>query len=301
MPGIDEQDARAILGPSARFLASGATCVAFTDARRVVRLADPHPGKNVRLTVEAAVRQALRAAGVPTPEVLEVGLLPSGRAFTVDTLACGDGRGPSPAGWADLGHALAVLHSLRHSGYGLLEDRGDAFRGLASTPADGLCTRLEEAWPFGTTSLSTHPLIVAAPDLAEPLAGLEGDLRDVIGGRTALCHTDLHGGQFHWREGRLAALLDFGDAAIGPPAWDVASLAYFHGWGVAERVARPTALPCGREAALFGLLLAFHRASRAVTLSRPARMTEAVAFARGCLARLAWGKSSPHERPANGA
>lgn len=299
MPGVDEQDARAVLGPSARFLASGATCVAYTDGRRVARLAVLE--QDARLTVEAAVRQALHAAGVPTPEVLEVGRLPSGRAFTVDTLASGDGNGPSPAGWSDLGGALAALHALPHSGYGLLEDRADLFRGLACTPADGLRTRLEEAWPFGTTSLGTHPLIAAAPDLAEPLAGLEGDLRDVIGGRAALCHTDLHGEQFRWQAGRLAALLDFGDAAIGPPAWDVASLAYFHGWPAAVEVARAAALPCGREAALFGLLLAFHRASRAVTLNRPARTAEAVTFARGCLARLAGARSSPHERPANGA
>ncbi|WP_019585293.1 phosphotransferase family protein [Deinococcus apachensis] len=301
MPGIDERDARAVLGPSARFLASGATCVAFTDGRRVVRLAALNGREATRLNVDAAIRTALRSSGVPTPEALEVGLLPSGRAFTVDTLAGGDGSGPSPAGWADLGGALAVLHALPHRGYGLLEDRADAFQGLASTPASGLRTRLEEAWPFGETDLKAHPLVAAAPDLAGPLAGLEGDLRDVIGGRTALCHTDLHGEQFRWREGRLAALPDFGDAAIGPPAWDVASLAYFHGWSVAEEVARAAALPCGREAALFGLLLAFHRASRAVTLRHPARTTEAVAFARGCLARLAGRRFSPHERPANRA
>lgn len=86
--------------------------------------------------------------------------------------------------------------------------------------------------------------------------------------------------------GRLAALLDFGDASIGPPAWDVASLAFFHGWEVAALVAGAAGLPCGRDAALFGLLLALHHASRSVTLGRPARMPAAVTLARDCLARL---------------
>lgn len=284
MSSADDQDAWAVLGSSARFLASGATCVAYTDGRRVVRLAALHSREAARLNVDAAIRTALRAEGVPTPGVLELGILPSGRTFTVDTLASGDGNGPSPAGWADLGRALGALHALPHSGYGLLENREDRFQGLATTSEDGLRTRLPDAWPFGPTPLAAQPLIRAAPDLAAPLAELEQELRGVAWGTTAVCHTDLHGEQFRWHSGRLAALLDFGDAASGPPAWDVASLASFHGWPAAAAVARAAALPCGRGAALFGLLLAFHRASRAVTLNRTA---EAVAFARGCLERLA--------------
>lgn len=140
---------------------------------------------------------------------------------------------------------------------------------------------------MGETPLERHPLIGTAPELALPIARLRDGLEGVICGETALCHTDLHREQFRWQEGRLSALLDFGDAAIGPPAWDLASIAYFHGWEVAEGVASAAALNCGHSAALFGLLLAFHRASRAVTMGRSTHPTEAAAFARSCLVRLA--------------
>ena len=153
MSATDLADAQAVLGPSARFLATGATCVAYTDGQRVVKLADPNPGKTVRFGVDAAIRHALQAASIPTPEVLEVGTLPSGRAYSVDTFAAGDGGGPSPEGWADLGRALGALHRLPHSRYGLLEDHADALVGQASTPEDGLRTRLQDAWPFGETPL----------------------------------------------------------------------------------------------------------------------------------------------------
>lgn len=276
MSGADEAAARAILGPSARFLAAGATCTVFTDGRRVVRLAT---GPDARLFAQSAVMRALRAAGVATPEVLEVGTQPSGRAYCIETLAEGDGNGPAAAGWADLGGALAALHALPHTGFGVLEDRADAFVGQANTPEDGLRTRLQEAWPSGKTALGDHPLIRTAPELEPPVADLRADLQSAVRGQTALCHTDLHREQFRWRGGRLAALLDFGDAAVGPPTWDVASVAYFQGWAVAEA----TGLPVNRDAALFGLRLAFHRANRATGQTR---LTEAAAFARSCLDRL---------------
>lgn len=282
----DEQQAQALLGGPVTFLGSGATCVAYSDGHRVVRLARPNPGKTVRFEVDAALRRALREAGVPTPEPLSSGTLPCGKSFSIDGLAEGDGSEPSAEGWHDLGHALAVLHALPHRGFGLLQNRADAFIGVASTPADGLRSRLQDPWPFGGARLADHPLVGAAPDLASPLLELRDDLENITHGPTALCHTDLHGDQFRWRDGQLSALLDFGDASVGPPAWDVASVAYFHGWEVAARVAGAAGLPCGREASLFGLPLALHHASRSVTLGRPARMTAAVAFARGCLQRL---------------
>ncbi|WP_102128040.1 aminoglycoside phosphotransferase family protein [Deinococcus planocerae] len=276
----DGERARALLGGPVTFLGSGASCVAYSDGKRVVRLA--RTGQAARFEVDAAIRRALMQEGVPTPEPLSTGTLPDGRPFGVDTLARGDDSGPSDEGWRDLGRALAALHALPHGGFGLLHDRSGAFVGVAPTPAEGLCSRLQDAWPFGRAELEDHPLVGTAPALAPLLAPRRDDLENVVHGPTALCHTDLHGGQVRWREGRLTALLDFGDASIGPPAWDVASLAFFHGWDSA----RTTGLPCGREAALFGLLLALHHARRSVTLGRPARMRAAVTFARGCLQRL---------------
>lgn len=144
-----DADARAILGPDARFLASGATCAVYTDGRRALRLAsDPQ----ARLTMQATLQRKLRAAHQPVPQVLEVGLSPSGRAFCLETLVAGDDGGPSAAGWADLERTLGALHALPHAGFGVLQDRADTSVGLASTPTRGLRTRLDPGrsalWSF---------------------------------------------------------------------------------------------------------------------------------------------------------
>lgn len=99
----------------------------------------------------------------------------------------------------------------------------------------------------------------------------------------------MHGGQLLIAGGRLAALLDFGDAAIGPPAWDIASFAYFHGWRLAQAVltgyTRGEELRRGlyEEARTFAVLLALHHASRSVTLQQPQRMDSAISFLRRTL------------------
>lgn len=72
-------EAQFILGASSRFLAAGATCEVFTAGVRVLRLA---LGPEASLGLQAAITRALSAAGVPVPEVLELGSLPSGRVFS---------------------------------------------------------------------------------------------------------------------------------------------------------------------------------------------------------------------------
>ncbi|WP_165795220.1 phosphotransferase family protein [Deinococcus koreensis] len=258
----------------------------YTDGARVLRLAAPRAGESARLTVQAAIQRSLIAAGVPTPQVLEVGTLDSGRTYLLEGLAQGDDSGPAAQGWADLGRALAALHALPRSGYGLLEDRDDELRGVARTLGGGLLSRLNLTWPFDASDPNAQALIAAAPDLLAPLLDVRAELLGLTGRPAALCHTDLHGEQFRWQGGRLTALLDFGDAAVGPPEWDVASLAFFHGWPVAAQVAHAAGCPCGREAALFGLLLSLHHAHRATALRRPDRLDRAAAFGRSCARRL---------------
>ncbi|MFC4426320.1 aminoglycoside phosphotransferase family protein [Deinococcus navajonensis] len=272
----DLVDARRLLGTQARFLAQGATCTVFTDGHRVVRLG---VGREARLRVQVQLQQALAQAGVPVAEVLEAGTLPSGRAFSVERRITADRRGPGAAGWADLGYALRTLHTLPHRNFGLLEDRADQLVGQAASPAGGLLTRLPEVWPLGPGPLSEQSLVKVDPTLAEPLAGLQEALSALPAGPAVVGHTDLHPGQLLWRGGRLAAILDFGDAAIGPASWDSASLAYFHGWAVVDGAD----LPAGQDAALLGLLLSFHRARRARTAGQ---QVQAAAFAWTCLRRL---------------
>jgi aminoglycoside phosphotransferase (APT) family kinase protein len=184
----------------------------------------------------------------------------------------------------DLGTLLAHLHGVPVVGHGLLQDRDDVLVDQASDPVAGLLTRLHDAWPFTPVPLQAHPLAVAAPDLIARLAPLAGLLKAVVRGarQPSLNHTDLHERQILIADGRLVALLDFGDATIDPPAWDIASFAYFHGWQQARcMLAGYTAdeeLRTGlhAEAGVFALLIALHHASRSVTLQRPQRMQHAV-------------------------
>ncbi|GAA5500726.1 hypothetical protein Dxin01_00451 [Deinococcus xinjiangensis] len=275
-----EADAQQILGQHARFFAKGQTCAVYTDGSRALRLAlinDAH------LLSQAHIQQALAVARAKVAPVLEAGYLPSGRAYCLEGLVRGDDSEPSRAGWAELGQTLAALHALSHTGHGLLQDRPDALCGASQTPESGLLTRLRRVWPFDAAPLESHPLLWRAPELGPPLWALADELKAVLHSQTAVCHTDLHHNQLIWRGGRLAALLDFGDATVAPPAWDSASLAFYHGWDAVMLAG----LEAGRAAALFGLLLAFHRAGRAAETGSVARQAQAAAFARGCLERLA--------------
>lgn len=252
----------------------------------MLRLA--HGEANLRTQVR--LQRTLHAAGLPTMPVLEAGTLPGNLAYSLEPFVEGDAGPPTPAGWADLGRTLAALHALPCRGHGLLLDQGGPLTGRAPDPVSGLLTRLTHiahrpgSGGLDPADLGGHALVLAAPELLAPLRAGWDDLLRTLAGPHAPGHTDLHAGNLCWRGGRLAALFDFGDAAAGPAVWDVASVAYFHGWAAAKAVAdaaRITDLP---GAARFGLLLALHRAGRAGGRGQsPAR---AVAFARACLDRL---------------
>ncbi len=49
-----------------------------------------------------------------------------------------------------------------------------------------------------------------------------------------LCHTDLNPQHILTSCDRLSGVIDFGDAAIVPPAFDIASFAYYFGWQSTE-------------------------------------------------------------------
>jgi aminoglycoside phosphotransferase (APT) family kinase protein len=256
----------------------------------VIRLGDPAPGKAPRFNAEAEVQRRLFLADGRTAEPLAISEDGATVPWCVDRFIGGESppRGAIPEQVChDLGQVLSSLHALPVSRYGLLEDRRGALSGQASDPTTGILTRLQDPWPFTPYSLEHHPLIQEAPDLYEHLAPLAGRLRAaVVGQPCCLNHTDLHERQMRIEGSRLAGLLDFGDATIGPPAWDIASFAYFHGWRLARLLlagyTRDLA-QCDKilaDAHLFSILIALHHASRSVTLQRPRRMQDAIRFLR---------------------
>ena len=157
-----------------------------------------------------------------------------------DWMVSGWGAG-TPAGGTisdeaarDFGRYLAALHALPTEGYGRLENRADTLRGVATDRHEGLMSRWwPDPWPFDGRALLSHPIVHAAHVLVTTIATLRGGLLRFEDDRmqVSVCHTDLNGAHILVDDdGRLASVIDFGDAAILPPAFDIASFAFFFGW-----------------------------------------------------------------------
>jgi aminoglycoside phosphotransferase (APT) family kinase protein len=188
----------------------------------------------------------------------------------------------------DLGRLLAGLHSIRADGYGLLEDRADAIRGRESDRNAGLVSRWQpEIWPYDGRPLVAHPVA----RLTTPHVGALAALRDQLlrygdaPAAVALAHTDLNPAHIFIEDGRLTGLIDWGDAAIVPPAFDIASFAYYFGWEQTEGVLE--AYEPGRvlrdvrraEAQQLGVVLALQKLEKHTTRRPdPERVQQALAF-----------------------
>jgi aminoglycoside phosphotransferase (APT) family kinase protein len=137
----------------------------------------------------------------------------------------------------DVGRFLAVLHAIPIEGFGLLEDTADAIRGTEPNRQHGMISSCWPAlWPFDGRALIQHPLVHIAPRLVtaistfrDPLLRFEHEHTEV-----ALCHTDLNAEHIVIDGDRLGGVIDFGDAAIVPPAFDIASFACSFGWPSTE-------------------------------------------------------------------
>jgi Ser/Thr protein kinase RdoA (MazF antagonist) len=139
----------------------------------------------------------------------------------------------------DLGRELALLHGLPVEGFGRLADEADRIRGLAPDREAGILSRwAPEAWPFDGRALLSHPIVGVAPQLVTTIAALRSGLMRFAEEPTqvAVCHTDLNASHLRVVDGRLSGLIDFGDAAIVPPGFDLASFAYYFGWPALERL-----------------------------------------------------------------
>lgn len=254
------------------FLAVGAVCRVYRVGDLVLRTGP------ARFAVDAGLRRALRRLGVPVAAPRAVG-----EGWSLDSFLGGAAlRQISDAQAAQIGAAVAALHTLPVSDWGLLHDQSGPFVGEAPTLAEGIRTRLIDAWPFGTTPLKQHPLMRFAPELLNQVAPLEESLLALADAPPVINHSDLHREQVLFEDGRLSGLLDFGDAVAGPPGWDAASFALFWGW---ERL--PAFLvgygspELEAQARLMAVPLAFHRASRAAL--DPLRLRRAATYLRAAL------------------
>lgn len=276
-----------------RYITAGATSEAWaitsSDGHLVLRIAAPRAGERSRYEAEFGIRQRLRALGgevarpVATNRDVDAGVAVDWCLDEFVEGAAAEGQLPHRA-CHDLGQTLAALHSLPAGGHGLLANRRDRLVGESATARDGILARLERPWPFTGASLEDHPIASEAHDLIELLEALRPALLALLDGDGSVNHTDLHGGQLQVSDGRLAAILDFGDAVVAPPAWDIGSFGYFFGWDQAKLLLdgytddparRVELLERGR---LFAVVIALHHAGRSIRLGQPERMSGAVRY-----------------------
>ncbi len=241
--------------------------------------------ESARMRADGAIRRGLLSSGARVARPLEVGVW-NGVEFALDELIVG--THPSLEEFSrglclEIGETLEQLHALPCSKYGLLENRDDALVGITDTPRDGLLSRLSN--PFPLSPLEENSVTWEAPELIPSLYALESELRSVVRSEPfAVNHTDLHGGQMLVRDGRLAALLDFGDATIGPQIWDIASFGYFHGWQRTGWLLEGYGADLLGAAQRFCVVLCLHHLNRAIT--KPERREKALERLRDTLERL---------------
>ena len=159
---------------------------------------------------EFRLLQALRVAGEPVPEPLLLDtacdLLPT--PYLLQSFVAGDGRVPADPGPA-LAERLAAIHRLPTAGLAFLPRRADQValllaEPLAEPPLERIRQALRRRWPGPR-------------------------------GRAGLLHGDFWLGNVIWDGGRLAAVIDWEDAALGDRLADLGhariELLWSHGPG----------------------------------------------------------------------
>jgi len=186
------------------------------DGSLVVVKADAAPQ---RLAKELLMLRTAADGGIPVPAVLltEVGL----RGFLVLAVAEGHAlSGASPlVAWADTGRHLRRLHDLaRPPGIPRFNQAGGGWRDFLLWWTDRATCKVASAGVLspGEVRRLRSQLSTAFREMAEP--------------ECRLLHGDCQPDHFFIepRTGSLTAVIDFGDASIGDPAWDFAVLTLRH-------------------------------------------------------------------------
>ena len=183
-------------------------------------------------------------------------------------------------------------------------EEGPGFVGQDSSPVNGIrnrwrwCTSL---FPFDGRVLETHPIQRDAPDLAEQIRQLPNAIvaaNETGGG--VLIHSDLSGEHIFTSGGHLSGIIDFGSSFIGVPAWEFATLGYYHGWETLRIILRGytiderTRQDFERQAVVLGIALGLYKYDKALQEGRkPNKLQKRLRFIRETLLLL----DAPNSRP----
>lgn len=232
-------------------LSRGATSAAYhMDEDKnslIVRIMPTNANRPVTYQSEFTILRRLQASGAPVPKPILTSVeaktaLPIREPWAVTSIVPGRAiqKMPLSASMAsELGSFLQVLHALPVAYFGRLCEEPNRLYGQQTDPIAGLCARWCWAplWPLDGRDLYTHPIAGYAPELLPKLFSIQERLFEVASiDRVVLAHTDLHGEHIFVSDDRITGIIDFGAAAICPPAWDFAVIAFYHGWQACRSV-----------------------------------------------------------------
>ena len=264
---------------------AGEVWKATTSTGETIIIKKIHTDKPVHLVTDAKIRMRLFAHGGKTCKNIAV----SEGAWSVDEYIEGTHpkRGEIPSKTcADIGETLRALHTLQVDGYGKLDDDSSGLHGVRHSSQEGISDRFSNAWPFIGVELNRHPVAQVAPELLSRLESYKTAIIDAVDtNKRSVVHGDLHEKQFLIQEdGTLNALIDFGEAFVGDPVWDIASFLFFHGEDQ-TRILLSSYTHSQEEvdilfkrARLLSIVIALHRVSRAVLLNKQERLNGALAY-----------------------
>jgi aminoglycoside phosphotransferase (APT) family kinase protein len=166
-------------------------------------------------------------AGCPVPAVLGFGRLGSSADISAFIMSLVDGlplAAPHPV-LREVGVRLRRLHEVKGPGFGSLSD--------ASWDDTGRFSLQHGSWRGFLEDLVGEIRALAgsyamAGGVADAAAGALDARREALAAIEvgSLCHGDLKLGHVLVDEGRLAGVIDWGDAAVGDPVWDIARFAH---------------------------------------------------------------------------
>ena len=162
-------------------------------------------------------------AGCPVPSLLGFGRMGSGAGMSAFIMSLIGGlplAGPHPV-LREVGIRLRQLHEVRVPGFGWLSDaswddtggfslRNGSWRGFL----EGI---VGEVRALAGSCVVADAAAGAVDARGEALAAVE------VG---SLCHGDLKVGHVLVDDDRLAGMIDWGDAVVGDPVWDIARFAH---------------------------------------------------------------------------